>query len=468
MIVPTSARSSRGGDGVPVPTHWRSALPHLKHPLPPDISPDGDGSGGALKINLPLELVRQSVQAREFWPIPEEVVDAYRRYRPTPLWRADRLERALDSAVPIYVKYEGGNISGSHKLNTALAQAYYYKRAGVREVVTGTGAGQWGTALAAACALFGLRCTVFMVDTSMARKPYRSVLMRLLGAEVVASPSTLTRIGSETTAASANSLSLAIGEAVEYATAHDDIAFCIGSGETYSILHQSVIGVEAGEQLTALGADVDAVVACVGAGSNFGGLALPFYCEAAAGGVAPPRLIAAESSSTPKLSRGVYAYDKTDATGLGPLEAMYTIGSDYAIPDEHAAGLRYHGAAKLISALRHAGEIEAAAVSQAYALRCGAALAVTESVLAAPESGHALAAVAELVAGRIGDAAPRRGVLVCVSGHGYLDLGAYDEASNTALPDLAPDDDALSAALSGLTRMPADGSALPTHELTLP
>jgi tryptophan synthase beta chain len=430
-----------------LPTSWRSVLPHLTTPLPDDRSPD-HVAGSGIGVNLPMELVRQSIQPREYWPIPDEVLDAYRKFRPTPLWRATGFEEAVGAKVPVYVKYEGGNISGSHKLNTALAQAYYYKRAGVKELVTGTGAGQWGTALAAACALFGLRCTVFMVGSSLARKPYRGVLMRMLGAEVLASPTGTTKVSRETRG-QGNSLSLAIGEAVEYAAGKPGAAFCIGSGETYSILHQSVIGIEAIAQLAELDADVDAVVGCVGAGSNFGGIALPFHAEAAATGARPPRLVAAESSSTPKLTRGVYAYDQTDATGTGPLEAMYTIGSSYAIPDSHSAGLRYHGAAKLVSAMRHAGQVDAVAVDQVEALEAGRRFTVREAVLPAPESGHALAAAARLAA----DGAAERGVLVCVSGHGYLDLAAYQQLLDGELSDQAPAEEALLAAVAGLPRV---------------
>lgn len=425
-----------------VPTSWRSVLPHLSEPLPPDRTPET--ASGAVRVNLPLELVRQSVLDREYWQIPAEVQAAYRKFRPTPLWRATGFEQAVGARVPVYVKYEGGNISGSHKLNTALAQAYYYHRAGVRELVTGTGAGQWGTALAAACALFGLRCTVFMVDGSLRRKPYRGVLMRMLGAQVHASPSGLTEVARRDDGG--NSLSLAIGEAVEYAAGREGAAFCIGSGETYSILHQSVIGIEAQQQLAELEATVDTVVGAVGAGSNFGGIALPFHAEAVATGTTPPALIAAESASTPKLTRGVYAYDKTDATGTGPLEAMYTIGSDYPIPDSHSAGLRFHAAAKVISAMRHAGQVGAMAVNQVDALSAGRLFTMHEAVLPAPESGHALAVGASLAA----DGGSKRGVLVCVSGHGYLDLAAYQQLLDGELTDVAPGDGALAAAMAGL------------------
>ncbi|GHH45280.1 TrpB-like pyridoxal phosphate-dependent enzyme [Streptomyces candidus] len=426
------------------PSRWRSVLPHLAEPLPPDVTPPR--ASGDVKINIPVELIRHSVSTREYWDIPAPVVERYRQYRPTPLWRARGFEEAVDARVPIYVKNEGGNISGSHKLNTALAQAHYYKAAGVEELVTGTGAGQWGTALAAACALFGLRCRVFMVDSSLQRKPYRGVLMRMLGAELHSSPSGLTKVAAKEDLAAGNSLSLAIGEAVEYAADNDGVAFCIGSGETYSILHQSVIGLEAAEQLAALDAPVGTVIGCVGAGSNFGGIALPFHAAARTAGTEGPRLVAAESSSTPKLTRGVYAYDKTDATGSGPMEAMYTIGSDYQIPDAHTAGLRFHGAAKVISAMRHSGDIDAMAVSQADALDAGRLLARHESVLPAPESGHALAAAARIAASP--DA--RQGVLVCVSGHGYLDLAAYEHFLDGGVEDQSPSDEALAHAVSGL------------------
>ncbi|MFG1837141.1 TrpB-like pyridoxal phosphate-dependent enzyme [Micromonospora sp. NPDC049175] len=427
-----------------VPTRWRSVLPYLAEPLPPDVTPRRES--GEVKINLPVELVRHSVSTKEYWDIPAPVVERYRQYRPTPLWRARGFEEAVGARVPIYVKNEGVNISGSHKLNTALAQAHYYRQAGVEELVTGTGAGQWGTAMAAACALFGLRCRVFMVESSLRRKPYRGVLMRMLGAEVHPSPSGLTKVSASEDLAAGNSLSLAIGEAVEYAADHDGVAFCIGSGETYSILHQSVIGLEAADQLAELDARIDTVVGCVGAGSNFGGIALPFHAAARAAGAEGPRLVAAESSSTPKLTRGVYAYDKTDATGSGPMEAMYTIGSDYQIPDAHTAGLRFHGAAKLISAMRHAGDVDAVAVNQVDALDAGRLLTRHESLLPAPESGHALAAAARIAA----SGESQQGVLVCVSGHGYLDLAAYEHFLAGGVEDQSPPDEALARAVAGL------------------
>jgi tryptophan synthase beta chain len=437
---------------VGVPTSWHSALPHLGYELPPDRTAQSAGGSG-VQVNVPMELVRQSIRKRESWPIPTEVLDAYRKFRPTPLWRATGFERATGARVPIYVKYEGGNISGSHKLNTALAQAHYYARAGVRELVSGTGAGQWGTALAAACAVFGMKCTVFMVGDSLRRKPYRGTLMRTLGATVHASPSDLTEVAQRHTSG-VNSLSLAIGEAVEYAARTEGAAFCIGSGETYSILHQSVIGIEASEQLRELDADVDTVVGCVGAGSNFGGLALPFFSAAKSAGDPPPLLVAAESSTTPKLTRGVYAYDQTDATGTGPLEAMYTIGSSYPIPDSHSAGLRFHGAAKILSAMRHRDQISGLGIGQVEALDAGRLFTRRELVLPAPESGHALAAAAKLAAGGADGMRAERGVVVCVSGHGYLDLGAYQQLLDGELADEAPRPEAIRLATRALAGVP--------------
>lgn len=440
-----------------VPRSWRSVLPHLGYPLPADRTPQqvrDTAVGTGIGVNLPLELVRQSITSTEHWPIPEPVAEQYRRYRPTPLWRARRFEEAIEAKVPVYVKYEGGNISGSHKLNTALAQAYYYRRAGLTELVTGTGAGQWGTALAAACAVFGLRCTVFMVAGSLRNKPYRGSLMRLLGATVHASPSGLTRIGTEGPA-TGNALSLAIGEAVEYAAGTDRCAFAIGSGESYSLLHQSVIGLEAIEQLEGMdGAAVGAVVGCLGAGSNFGGIALPFFAAARSTGRDVPLLLAAESTACPKLTEGVYAYDATDATGTGPMEAMYTVGSRLTIPEGHSAGLRFHGAAKLLSAMRHHGQVDAVAVGQDEALHAGSLFTRTESVLPAPEAGHALAAAARL-ATRPQAAA---GVLVCVSGHGLLDLAAYDQHLAGELGDDTPTAEQLQAALAGLEPVTALGA----------
>lgn len=443
-----------------LPGRWRSALPSLGYELPQDLTPQLES--GPVTATVPLELVRQSVSSREYWDIPELVLEQYRKFRPSPLWRATGFEQAIGAKVPVYVKYEGGNISGSHKLNTALAQAYYYHRAGYRELVTGTGAGQWGTALAAACAVFGMSCTVFMVEGSLRAKPYRGSLMKVFGATVHASPSPLTELGSKARSGQAgdqNSLALAIGEAVEYARSDPSRSFCIGSGETYSILHQSVIGLEAIDQLAALGAGVDTVVGCVGAGSNFGGVALPFFSEYS-GTPQLPRLLAAESSATPKLTRGVYAYDRTDATGTGPIEAMYTIGSGFPIPAAHSAGLRFHGAAKLLSAMRHRGQIDAVAVGQHQALAAGRTFALSELVLPAPESGHALAAAAAAATGT--DTPSRQGVLVCVSGHGLLDLTAYDQLLEGIPQDQPADEAALQAAVSSLRAVePADaGPAL--------
>lgn len=441
-----------------VPTRWQGVLPHLGHELPADRP--GVGGNGSVQVNLPMELARQSLLPRPYWDIPAPVLEAYRRFRPTPLWRARGFETAVGARVPIWVKYEGGNISGSHKLNTALAQAYYYRRAGVRELVTGTGAGQWGTALAAACAMFGLECTVFMVGSSLRRKPYRGVLMRLLGARVLASPSGTTEISRATPAGAENGLTLALGEAVEYAAGLDGVAFSSGSGETYSLLHQSVIGLESIDGLREQDASVDVVVGSVGAGSNFGGIALPFFAAAAERGELPPTLVGAESSSTPKLTRGRYAYDRTDATGSGPMEAMYTIGSGYAVPDSHSAGLRYHGVAKVLSAMRHHGQLSATAVDQVDALEAGRLFTVHEGTLPAPESGHALAAAARIATGRDPEHPPGRGVLACVSGHGFLDLGAYEQLMDGELTDRAPDERTLHRAMADLVDVAGDEPAL--------
>ena len=426
-----------------IPPAWRSVLGRLDYRLPPDLTPER--SRAPISPSVPLELVRQSASTREYWEIPPPVLEQYRRYRPSPLWRARAFEAHVGAKVPIYVKYEGGNISGSHKLNTALAQAYYYRRAGYRELVTGTGAGQWGSALCAACACFDMACTVFMVGSSLRDKPYRGSLMRLYGATVHASPSAITNVGRGTR--SGNGLALAIGEAVEFASARPDRAFCIGSGEMYSILHQSVIGLEAIAQFAEAEAEIDAVIGCVGAGSNFGGIALPFFAAAHSGEIATePRLIAVESSATPKLTRGTYAYDHTDATGTGPLEAMYTIGSEYQVPPSHAAGLRFHGAAKVLSAMRHRDQIEAMAVGQREALTAGRTFALAELLLPAPESGHALAAAATVAS----QPSVKRGILVCVSGHGLLDLGAYDTLLAGMREDEPADEQALCAARAAL------------------
>jgi tryptophan synthase beta chain len=415
------------------PTHWCNFL--CDHPSHSErgainLAEVDDRVQRRLSVvpQQPLTLARQSTNTRDpSVPIPDELRALLRQYRPTPLRRAGRLEQRLGVNARLYYKYEGANISGSHKLNTALAQAYYYRRAGVEHLVTGTGAGQWGSALAYACNLLGLRCTVFMVGASFRQKPQRPLMMRLFGAEVHASPSDHTQVGREAAAgdpARLGTLAVATGEALEVAHRTRRARFAVGSGENCVLLHQTVIGVEAVEQMDAFGDFPQHVVACMGAGSNFGGVGLPFLRAASERGL-PVRLLAAEPTACPKLTRGRYAYDVNDFSGTTPVSRMYTLGSTYTPPPIHAGGLRYHGTSPFLSALYADGLFDAVAVAEADALQAGLEFARTENVLPAPESAYAVAAAIALAGRHPHDERPIA-ILVNISGHGLLDLAAYD------------------------------------------
>jgi tryptophan synthase beta chain len=435
----TAGSQQKGPDG-PVeattdpllPTHWFNILhdrPHyVTSAVPTSSLPEEmQQAGRKLQLQQPFSLARQSFNTTDrLIPIPDEVRNRYAQYRPTPLRRATRLEEHLGVNARIYYKYEGANLTGSHKLNTALAQVYYYARAGVQHIVTGTGAGQWGTALAYACQLMGLRCTVFWVRSTANQKPIRGDLMRLFGAEVHASPSELTEIGRQALAADPDhigTLAMATGEALAYAQQDSKARFAVGSGENSVLLHQTVIGQEAVAQLALLGEFPDCVVACMGAGSNFAGVSLPVLGAAQDAG-RPVRLIAVESAACPKLSRGRYRYDLSDALGTTPVTKVYSLGSSYVPPPVYAGGLRNHSAGPLPSAMYADGTVEAMTVDQVTAFRAGLLFCEMESILPAPEAAHAVAGMLDLVSRH-----PRQGpplvVLVNISGHGLLDVAAY-------------------------------------------
>lgn len=434
-----------------VPHAWYNALPDLGLTLPPDVG-GRRRENGANDLQVPASLLRQEMSARRWIPIPEPVREQYLRWRPTPLCRARAFERSISTASRIYYKYEGGNLSGSHKLNTALAQAYYYRQAGARRLTVGTGAGQWGTAVAAACSVFGLACRVYMVRSSAEAKPYRPGLMRLLGAEVVSSPSSRTEAGRRAAAGTTDpggSLAVALAEAVEDTT-EPHTHFCAGSAETYSILHQTVIGLEAVEQLAAADEHADVLVASLGAGSNLGGLVLPFLSDLAEGG--RPRCVSVESAACPKLTRGRYAYDYVDASGSS-MQKMFTLGSTFEPPAMHAGGLRYHGTAKLVSALYDHGLLDARAYGQRSVFATAAEFARCEGVLPAPESAHAVHGAA--VEARRADNDGRKACVVLgLSGHGLLDLAAYDTFASGAMLDAVADNAAIARALGCLPVQP--------------
>jgi tryptophan synthase beta chain len=437
---------------VSVPQAWYNVLADLPFPLPSDIPPAAGPAATGRAPQVPKSLVRHSESRRREVPIADEIGTAYESWRPTLLRRASRLEAALGTSARIYFKYEGGNISGSHKLNSAIAQAYYYSRAGVDRLVTGTGAGQWGTAMAAAAQMFGMDARVFMVALSFQQKPYRRTLMELFGAAVSPSPSTDTDTGRTFLATNPDgrgNLALAIAESLDDVARHPGSAFCIGSGENYSLLHQTVIGLEAREQLAEMGEHPDEIYASLGAGSNFGGISLPFIGAALRREAPAVRCVAVEPASCPKLTRGTYAYDYTDYSGTTPLEKMYTLGSRFVTPSIHAGGLRYHATSKLVSALYHHKLVEAEAYSQTDVFASGILFCRTEGILPAPESAHAIHAT--IAAARRATAEGTTPcLLVCVSGHGHFDLAAYADAAAGLLTDEIPTDEDYRTGLSGL------------------
>jgi len=383
----------------------------------------------ALLKLFPMPLIEQEVTTDRFVPIPDEVREVYKLYRPTPLLRARRLERELQTPAHIYYKYEGASPAGSHKLNTALAQAYFNKISGTHAMTTETGAGQWGSALAMACQMFGIEVEVYMVNASYQGKPYRRVLMQTYGAQIYPSPSDRTKAGRSFLAQNPNhpgSLGIAISEAVEVAVeSGGKKKYGLGSVLNHVLLHQTVIGEEALKQMDLAGEYPDVVIGCVGGGSNFGGIAFPFLRGNLREG-RQTRFLAVEPTATPSLTRGVYGFDFGDSAGLVPILKMYTLGSDF-IPDPiHAGGLRYHGMSPLISGLYNAGFIEAVAVGQREVFEAALQFTRTEGILPAPESAHAIrAAIDQAIEAR--EKGEKRVILFNLSGHGLLDLAAYDQ-----------------------------------------
>jgi tryptophan synthase beta chain len=436
-----------------IPTHWYNIVADLARPPAPVLHPGtGQPVGPAdLAPLFPMALIGQEVSQEPAIEIPDEVRDVYRLWRPTPLFRARRLENALQTPAHIYYKYEGTSPAGSHKPNTAVAQAYYNKAEGIRRLTTETGAGQWGSALAFACALFGLECTVYMVAASYHQKPYRRSMIQTYGAEVLPSPSQRTQSGRkvhEQNPDSPGSLGIAISEAVEDAATHDDAHYSLGSVLNHVLLHQTVIGQETLKQLDLAGEYPDIVIGCVGGGSNFAGLAFPFTGAKLRQGKTT-RIIAVEPEACPTLTRGTYAYDFGDTVGLAPLVKMHTLGHSFVPPAIHAGGLRYHGAAPLLSQLVDDGTIEARAYAQNGVFEAAVQFARTEGIVPAPESAHAIrAAVDEAVAAR--DAGERRVILFNLSGHGHFDMGAYDAYMAGALQDYEYPSEAIQQALSEL------------------
>jgi tryptophan synthase beta chain len=436
-----------------MPRQWYNVIPDLPAPPPPPLHPGTGQPVGPddLAPLFPAALIGQEVSGERHIAIPDEVLDVYRLWRPTPLYRARRLERDLGTPAKIYYKYEGGSPAGSHKPNTAVPQAYYNAAEGVTKLTTETGAGQWGSALAFAAAQFGLDLEVWMVRASYDQKPYRRMLMETYGATVHPSPSPLTNSGRGVLAEypdSTGSLGIAISEAVEVAAGDPAARYALGSVLNHVLMHQTVIGEEAIAQLAQAGDTPDVIVGCTGGGSNFGGLAFPFLREKLAGRINPV-IRAVEPAACPSFTRGVYAYDFGDTAGLTPLLKMHTLGHAF-IPDPiHAGGLRYHGMSPLLSHIYELGLIEAVAKPQSECFAAGLRFARTEGIVPAPEPTHAVAACIE-EALRCKETGEEKVILTALCGHGLLDLPAYANYLSGEMRDLALSDADVEAALAGL------------------
>jgi tryptophan synthase beta chain len=444
-------------DQARMPTSWYNILPDLPQPLAPYISPATGKPITPQELSriFPMELIKQEVSSERYIEIPEEIQDIYRTWRPSGLHRAFQLEKSLDTPAKIFYKYEGTSPAGSHKPNTAIAQAYYNKKEGVTRIATETGAGQWGSALAYSCAMFGIECKVYMVRVSYNQKPYRRIMMETWGAKCVPSPSMDTKTGRDTLARdpdNGGSLGLAISEAVEDAVTHENTHYSLGSVLNHVLLHQTIIGEEAMKQMEIAGYYPDVVIGCVGGGSNFGGIALPFLKDKLSGKKKNLRCVAVEPQACPSLTKGSFTYDFGDVAGLAPIAKMYTLGHTFMPPPVHAGGLRYHGMSPLISHLYNLGIIEAKAVFQIPTFQAGIQFARTEGILPAPESCHAIrVAIDEALACK--ESGQSKIILFNLSGHGHFDLSAYDEYLSGKLADYEYPETKIKEALLNLPKV---------------
>jgi tryptophan synthase beta chain len=440
-----------------LPSAWYNLLPDLPFPPLPPLHPGTQQPVGPADLAplLPESLIMQEVSTDRWIDIPGPVLDAYRLWRPTPLFRARRLEQALQTPAHIYFKYEGTSPVGSHKPNTALAQAYYNKEAGIRRLTTETGAGQWGSALSMAAKFFGLDCLVFMVRASFDQKPYRRILMETYGAEVRPSPSPTTGSGKrilEETPESTGSLGIAISEAVEVAAQNEDTNYSLGSVLNHVLLHQTVIGQETKKQMEMTGEDPDLIIGCVGGGSNYAGFSYPFMADKVAGKL-DATFIATEPAACPTLTRGRFAYDFADTGETTPLVPMYTLGHTFVPAPVHAGGLRYHGDAPSLSLLVRNGLMEARAYTQNQIFEAGVQFAQTQGIIPAPEPAHAIRAVIdEAVAAR--EAGREQVILFNLCGHGHFDMQAYDDYMAGRLPEVEFREADVEAGLAHLPGVP--------------
>ncbi|MEA5115432.1 MAG: TrpB-like pyridoxal phosphate-dependent enzyme [Geobacteraceae bacterium] len=438
-----------------IPKQWYNIIPDMPGPLAPVINPQTlkPVTPDDLLPIFPMSLIEQEVSRERWIDIPDEIREIYQLWRPTPLYRARRLEKALGTPARIYYKHEGVSPAGSHKPNSAIPQAWYNKQAGIRRLATETGAGQWGSSLALACTFFGMECTVYMVKVSFTQKPYRKSMMQLWGATVIASPSEFTNAGRSILAHDPDnlgSLGIAISEAVEDAATHEDTNYALGSVLNHVCLHQTVIGQEAKAQMEIAGHYPDVVIACCGGGSNFSGLSFPFIADRATG--KKVRCVAVEPTSCPTLTKGVYAFDYGDTAKISPIAMMYTLGHDFMPPGIHAGGLRYHGESPLVSQLCHAGEIEAKAYSQNACFEAAVLFARSEGIVPAPESSHAIrAAIDEAVMAK--EEGREKTILFGLSGHGQVDMAAYDAYLSGALEDYEYPEEKIREALDRLPKV---------------
>lgn len=444
-------------DEKDMPTQWYNILPDLPEPLP-DVLHPGTGqpvTPDDLAPLFPMALIMQEFSPEQYIDIPEEVQAIYKTWRPTTLHRAHRLEKALDTPAKIFYKYEGTSQAGSHKPNTAIAQAYYNKKEGIKRISTETGAGQWGSSLSLAGAFFGIEIKVYMVGISYHQKPYRRIMMETWGATCIPSPSTETKAGRDMLAKDPNcpgSLGLAISEAVEEAASREDTKYSLGSVLNHVMLHQTVIGQETQKQLEMAGVYPDVIVGCVGGGSNFAGMFLPFVKDKIEG-KASPQIICVEPASCPTLTKGLYAYDFGDVAGMTPLLKMFTLGHEFIPPPVHAGGLRYHGMAPIVCHLHKLGLIDAQAVHQLGTFQAGIDFARAEGIISAPETNHAIRVTID-EALKCKESGEAKTILLAHSGHGHVDMAAYEAYLSGKLSDYAYPEDMVKEALEHLPVVP--------------
>jgi tryptophan synthase beta chain len=445
-------------DEKEMPTSWYNILPDLPEPLPPVLHPATGKpvTPDDLAPIFPMALIMQEFSPERYIEIPEEVQHIYHTWRPTVLHRAYRLEKALDTPAKIFYKYEGTSQAGSHKPNTAVAQAYYNKQEGTKRMTTETGAGQWGSALAMGCMFFGIELKVYMVKISYEQKPYRRILMETWGAKCVPSPSQDTKAGRDVLAKDptcTGSLGIAISEAIEDAATRDDTHYSIGSCLNHVLLHQTIIGEETRKQMEMADAYPDIIIGCVGGGSNFAGQFLPWIRDKISGKRPDMRIICVEPQAAPTLTKGPYAYDFGDEAGLTPLLKMYTLGHTFVPSPIHAGGLRYHGMAPIICHLYKLGLVEARAEYQIPVFEAGVKFARTEGIITAPEPNHCIkVAIDEALACK--ESGESKTILIAHSGHGHFDLAAYDEYLSGRLPDYEYPEEKVKEALAQLPKVP--------------